>query len=82
MNNIVFLIIDSERYDNFMNHVRKDKALDHALYIRNLNYYIISAIKVRLSNGVKAKLKNIQKPGKIEKRYSHASLPSPSHYVY
>lgn len=47
MNNIIFLIIDSARYDSF----------------------------------VKAKLKNIPKLGKIEKRYSYASWTSPSHYV-
>ncbi len=48
MNNVIFLIIDSARYDSF----------------------------------VKAKLKNIPKLGKIEKRYSFASCTSFSHYVY
>jgi hypothetical protein len=36
---------------------------------------------VRLSNGVKTKIKNIIKLGVIEKRYSYASWTSPSHYV-
>ncbi|MGC8578969.1 MAG: type II toxin-antitoxin system VapC family toxin [bacterium] len=82
MNNIIFLIINSARYDSFINPVRKGMALDRALYMKNLNCYIIADVKVRLSNGVKAKIQNIGKLGVIEKRYSYASLPSPSHYVY
>jgi hypothetical protein len=82
MNNIVFLIIDSARYDNFVNPVRKDKAIDEAFYIRSLNHCSIAVIRVRFSNGVKTKIKNIDKLDKTEKRYSYASLPSPSHYVY
>ncbi len=31
---------------------------------------------------MKAKLKNTQKLGKIEKRYSYASWTSPLHYLY